>query len=410
MQLTGIYSQAGGVPPGPPSLVSVEILADGLTLRATFDQTLTSGSPSVGFSATGTVLDVALGYSGNTLDFQIPSVAPGAPAITFTITGDATAGNVNGSVTPVGPVAVTNSSAFTNTWVAVGNSTSYPGGTSASARFGAANPNDTDLVISDDNSDSVLMVRYTSPNWAGVGTPYSIPSLLSNGVVWLSGNEYAVWSGVSGNTRLIALTHNGSSFSLVGNDYPIAWNAGGWTSLERLADNLFLAVESSVNDVMQVYSWDGTDFAPVGIPYSIGGRNGHVRIGAVKIGLNASVWRIALVDSSSGNLDLYEFDGTNIIQVPGSTLNVASLLGIAVTYPSVTALASTDFVVGSEEGKIQTVRWDDNLASWSNLGASYTVSNPSAAGSDDLQYMGGNEVAFMRPSTSNSFLRRLRWQ
>lgn len=391
------YFDGVGTVQSYPEFVSAEVQASGQSIAVTFDKNLASGSATDGFTwSGGTILSGS--YSGSVLTLVIVPYLDSSPDGTLTYSGGTLAGS-GGAVANFGPVTVTNNSTFAGTWTTVGNSASWPGGTTTVTKFGVDALNSTDLVIVDDVSDVVRVSRFTSPNWGALGSTYSISSLTNPGVCNIDGSTVAVFKSNT-TAGLFKLAWSGSAFSASGSQLNITGSNQG-IALCRLSSTRVVLIDSQA-DTMRTYDVSGSTPAAVGNSYSLGGINGAIRA----VALTSSL--IALSDTATNSVNLYSFNGTDWSLVAGSTLSVDTVLGVAETRPCVGALNQTDIVIGGEAGKIQAMRWSGSA--WSTLGSSYTVSNTSSSGTTAIVGMGSNEVAFMRASTNNSFLRRLKFQ
>lgn len=379
-----------------PAFSGAEIVVSGDEIEVTFSDSLTSGSATAGFTwSGGTILSGS--YSGTVLTLVIAPYIDGEPGGTLTYSGGTLAG-AGGAVADFASEAVTNNSGFAGTWSAVGNSASFPGGTTTVTRMGSDKLNSLDLVIIDDVSDAVRLSRYTDPNWGNVGSTYSVSSLTFPGLCVLPNGTVVIFKSNS-TAGLIALTHNGSSFAQVGNQLNVTGSNQG-IALVALSTGNFLLFNSQ-SDTGQEYSFDGTNFAAVGSSFSLGSVNGVIEGDALTSTL------VALVDAATANVVLFEKSGGVWAAASGGTYSVTTALGVSTTRPSVCALNGVDIVVGGESGKIQALRWSGSALS--PIGSLYTVPNSSSTGTTSLVHMGSNQVAFMRASTSNSFLRRLAW-
>lgn len=94
----------------PPALVSVTILADGVTMESEFDQPLTAGSATLGFTRSLSIITSGI-VSGNKVIHTIPKVFRYADAgtLSYSILTGTLAGD-GGFVESFGPVAIANNS------------------------------------------------------------------------------------------------------------------------------------------------------------------------------------------------------------------------------------------------------------------------------------------------------------
>lgn len=395
MDWTVLYRRSRGQ--NAPAFSSAAVLVSGTSIEVEFSDALTSGSATTGFTWSGGTI-ISGSYSGTTLTLVVVPYLDASPNGTLSYSG----GTLAGAGGPVGDFAsetVTNNSAFAGAWAASGNSASFPGGTTTVTKFGASALNSTDIVIVDDVSDLVRVSRFTSPNWGALGSTYSIGSLTVPGVAAMDSGTVAVFKSNT-TAGLFSLTWNGSAFSASGSQLNITGSNQG-IALCRLSSTRVVLVDSQA-DYMRTYDWNGSAWSAVGNSLSLGGINGEVRIDALTATL------VVMSDAGTNAVSLYSFDGTDWSLVASSTLSVDTVLGVATARPCVCAMNASDIVIGGNTGKIQAMRWSGTA--WATLGSSYSVPNTSSVGTTALVSLGSQAVAFMRASTSNSFLRRLVFQ
>lgn len=389
----------GVVPTAPaPVAGSAEVLVSGETLEITFSLSITSGSATAGFTWTGGTI-ISGSYTGDTLTLVVAPSITGSPGGTLSYdSGTGSLAGAGGDVASFGPVAVTNNSTFAGTWSQTGSAASFPGGTTTVTRFGADALTSTDVVIIDDVSDAARLSRFSGSAWGSVGSAYSVASLTYPGACVLPNGTVVIFKS-NATAGLIALTHNGSVFAQVGNQLNVTGSNQG-IALVALPSGNFVKLDSQA-DTGQEYSFDGTDFAVVGSSFALGSVNGVIQGDALSSTL------IAVVDSVTATVVLYAKSAGVWAAASGGTYSIDTALGVATIRPSVCALNGADIVVGGESGKIQALRWSGSALS--TVGSSFTVSTPSSAGTTSLVSLGSNAVAFMRASTSNSFLAKLQW-
>lgn len=383
---------------GPPTLVSAEIRPDGVTLRTTWSQTLTTGSSTLGFSVTGTNIDNTPGFAANILDFVVPVVFPGAPAITISF-NDAvgTLGGAGGDVVSFGPVAVTNNSALTGIWSQVGNRASWI--SSGTNRFGATSWGTTDIAAIENDGDSIFARRFDGTNWVTLGTSFTgMGTIAQPAICYMSGTNFAIRSGSSGNTWIRTVSFNGSTWSLVGTPLTLA-SVNSYSELCRLSDTRVVCADAQ-SDSFQAYDYDeglGT-WSTFGSARSISAAgNGMIRLAALSETL------LAVAMSVDNTLELFSLSGGTWSAVAGSQIS----LGTGTNKYAICALNSTDVVVGNNASQVTVRRWSGS--SWSTIGTLYTVPVVSSTNHNDMMYMGNNEVAFVSASGTNPFLTRLKW-
>lgn len=231
-----------------PVPVSWTVLADGVTLRGVFTQSITAGSLT-GLTASIVTLSSGAVVGGN-FDITIPKVYQGADAGTITYSGSGTLAGAGGLVAAFGPTAIVNDS----TQVAPAYATWDPA--FANSRIGFSNG---------DLRASLL----ENANWSSFG---------STGVI-LPGEKkcFGIIVGTAGNTMI---GFGNSSASVVDNQFlgftadavgffnagQVYWDGSGSTYLPSWTSGQFILLAiDRVNNEVTLYK-EGVPAATIAIP------------------------------------------------------------------------------------------------------------------------------------------------
>jgi len=179
---------------------------------------------------------------------------------------------------------------------------------------------------------------------------------------------------------------DGTDWAKVGSSFSIATTAS--PSLAALNSTDVAFMDATIEE-LRTYRFNGTTWAQVGNGLSIAGASS-----SGIAGLDST--DVALIDSANNKLETYSFDGTDWAQVGSSfTLSTGS--------PALTPLNSTDVAfVDATNQELRTYRFSGST--WSIVGSGLAVSS---AGAPSLATLNSTDIALM--DSTNNELRTYRF-
>jgi len=212
-------------------------------------------------------------------------------------------------------------------------------------------------------------------SWATIGNPYA-----SNGYVYLAplfGQYIAEYNAVT--DKLTTLYWDGTDFTQFGNKASFA--LGNTVGLAKLTSSLVVTLDGSA-ELMQAHLFTGTDWIPVGAPYSL-------TMGGYPSGDYLEDNAIAVWDNSGG-LAKYTFNGSGFTKVGNTLSGTANYSAVASLSPS--------RVVTHNTNTEKITAFDFDGTDWAQVGNALSVT--AVAGTFQLVGMSETQLVYFSNTSS----------
>lgn len=261
------------------------------------------------------------------------------------------------------------------------------------------------VVLIDSINEELIVLDFDETDWAPVGTPYAITGIGVPTIAALSSTRVAVCDDALDSLQSYDFDEGTETWAPEGNGLSLTNGACSMSALTTSRVALFKNASTNLN----AFDYSAPDWALSGTGLNIANNSSRqaalsatdialFRIGVggpVTYRLTAGTWgavgnfasaantaiiaalsatRVALIDTTTRDLEMWDWDGTDWTQT-GAGLNIANLTtGAAVCALSATRVAVIDTTSGSAPDEVQAYEWDDGTETWAAVG------NPSALG------------------------------